>query len=163
MTEQIPAPLHARVAVSYRACLLSDLARTAVPIPESSPTPGALLSEAAAILTAAHRLLEAAAVHERLAGTDWDTIGTTLNISPRAARVRFALAEAAFHDQLRRPTAPDPATAAQLPSYVLQEPLEAALDLDDWVLRHPDNETPPGPTPVSGALPRTPRQQKSPS
>ncbi|WP_416973860.1 hypothetical protein [Streptomyces sp. 4F14] len=159
MTDDIPTTLRARLVVSYQACVLSDLARTAVPIAgDDDGTPGALLSEAVDVLAAAHRLLEAAVVHERLAGAGWDVVGAALGLSPRAARVRFALAEAALHDQLRRPEAPDTPRTPQLPPYVLQEPLEAATDLDDWVLRHTDGDDALGTAPVSGALPRTPRQ-----
>ncbi|QNP72155.1 hypothetical protein IAG44_23900 [Streptomyces roseirectus] len=162
MSEDTPTPaLRARLAASYEAYVLSDLARAAVPIPVAAGTPGALLTEAAGVLAAAHRLLDAAVVHERLAGAGWDLVGAVLGISPRAARVRFALAEAAFHEQLRPLGALDTARTAQLPPYVLQEPLEAALDLDDWVLRHTDGDT-PGTTPVSGALLRTPRQPEGP-
>ncbi|QZZ28364.1 hypothetical protein A7X85_20660 [Streptomyces sp. ST1015] len=156
VTDDIPTVLRARLVVSYQACALSDLARGAVPI--AGDGDGALLAEAAGILAAARRLLEAAVVHERLAGAGWDVVGAALGLSPRAARVRFALAEAALHDQLRRPEAPDAPRTPQLPSYVLQEPLEAAADLDDWVLRHADGDEAPGTAPVSGALSRTPRQ-----
>jgi hypothetical protein len=37
---------------------------------------------------------------------------------------------------------------------MVREPLEAARDLDDWVLRHDDGDSPLGAAPVSGGLTR---------
>lgn len=46
-------------------------------------------------------------------------------------------------------------------SYLAAAPLEAARDLDDWVLRHQDGDPDLGTTPVSGGLIRRTRPRPS--
>lgn len=100
----------ARVVMAYEACEVADRARAAVPIGEhelqpdgTTRSPGAMLADAARVLSAAQRFLEAAAVFERVGGADWQLIGDVLGVSPQTARVRFAMAEAGFRDGLRFP------------------------------------------------------------
>ncbi|MGW5089334.1 sulfite exporter TauE/SafE family protein [Streptomyces coelicoflavus] len=153
----------ARLLVAYEACELADLARAAVPVgadgtnPDGTArAPGAVLAEAARVHAAAQRFLEAAAVYERVGGADWQVVGEVLDVSARAARVRFAMAEAAFRDALpssrRDRRGRDVAEPGSLRAHMIAEPLETAFDLDDWVLRHADGDGDLGPAPVSGAL-----------
>ncbi|GHC58192.1 hypothetical protein [Streptomyces flavofungini] len=147
-----PKTARARVALAYEAYELAELARASVPVSAHTP-PGATLAEAAQLRRAAHRLLEAAAVYERAAGADWRVIGAALNVSARTARQRFDAAEARFHERLSCADEPN-----GWRSYLLRHPLEAAQDLDDWVLRHQDGDSDLGDAPVSGPLLRpTPR------
>lgn len=141
-----PQAARARVALAYEAYELAELARASVPV-GAPAAPGGALAEAAQLLGAAHRLLEAAAVYERAAGADWRVIGAALNVSARTARQRFDAAESRFHERLRSPGEPD-----GWRSYLLRHPLEAAQDLDDWVLRHQDGDSSLGDAPVSGPL-----------
>ncbi|MFJ5259383.1 hypothetical protein ACIQAC_02730 [Streptomyces sp. NPDC088387] len=191
----------ARLVMAYEACELADLARAAVPIGEreldpdgTAREPGAMLADAARVLAAAQRFLEAAVVFERMGGADWQLVGRVLNVSPHSARVRFAMAEAAFREELRYPgrpgvsAAPDSAPASapdsapdltlgggpdggpphgagagtdRLWAHMVREPLETALDLDDWVLRHEDGESGLGSAPVSGGLVRREPRRRS--
>ncbi|MFH8447273.1 hypothetical protein ACH4D3_39540 [Streptomyces sp. NPDC018026] len=144
----------ARLLMACAACDLADLARAAVPVgahemnPDgTSREPGAVLTDAARVLAAAHRYLEAAAVYERVGGADWRLVGDILNVSPRVARVRFAPAEAVLRAELRSPDDAD-----GLRAHILAEPQETALDLDDWVRRHQDGDVGLGTAPVSGGL-----------
>ncbi|MEU7662970.1 hypothetical protein [Streptomyces lincolnensis] len=152
----------ARVVLSYEAYELADLARAAVPIGAGElcadgtvRSPGAVLADAARLLGAARQLLEAAAVFERVGGASWQRVGEVLGLSAQAARARFAPAEARFRD---RPPSPGDPSAGCWRTYLSREPLEAALDLDDWVLRQGDGDrdgdSDPGPAPVSGGLVR---------
>lgn len=153
----------ARLVMAYEACELADLARAAVPIGEHElnpdgtiRAPGTVLADATRVLAAAQRFFEAAAVFERIGGADWQLIGDVLNVSPHTARVRFAMPEAAFRKGLLSPegTRSDQAAAevSSLRAHMVREPLETALDLDDWVLRHEDGNSDLGTTPVSGGL-----------
>ncbi|MFJ6569693.1 hypothetical protein ACIQNU_19940 [Streptomyces sp. NPDC091292] len=156
----------ARVAAAYEACELADLARATVPIGAHELTtdgavrsPGSLLADAAHVLAAAHRFFEAAAVYERLGGAGWQGVGDVLGVSADAARERFAAAEARFHTELHSARAtPDVTTASPdvtwWRAHLVREPLEAALDLDDWVRRHADGDVDLGAAPVSGGLVR---------
>ncbi|WP_405791996.1 hypothetical protein [Streptomyces sp. NBC_01506] len=146
----------ARLEVAFAAYELADLARAAVPIGEDELSPEGsarsrctTLADAAHVLGAARRFLEAAAVFERVGGADWQLIGDTLNLSARTARERFAAAEARFHDS----NAPQ-GEASWWRAYLSTAPLEAARDLDEWVLRHQDGDGDPGTAPVSGGLVR---------
>lgn len=139
----------ARLVMAYEAYELAELARAAVPVGEhelrpdgTTGAPGSVLADADRILTAAHRFLEAAVVYERLGGADWRLIGALLNLPPQTARDRFA-------------TAADRAAgeARWWQTHVVRHPRDAALDLDDWVLRHEDGEGADlGTAPVSGGL-----------
>ncbi|WP_367046789.1 hypothetical protein [Streptomyces sp. Je 1-332] len=168
MTDQDCADAaRARLAMAYEACELARLARTAVPVGEhelrpdgAGRSPGSVLADAAHVLRAAHRFFGAAAVCERLGGASWQVVGDTLGVDARTARTRFAAAESRFREELR---SPDRATGALDGSgwwraYTAGNPLEAARDLDDWVLRHEeaDGDTDGGgdPLPVSGGLAR---------
>lgn len=78
----------------------------------------------------------------------------------RTARDRFAAAESCFREELRSPAEVSPTGAHDgtgwWRAYTAGNPLEAARDLDDWVLRHGDGDGDGGgdlgPTPVSGGL-----------
>ncbi|MFJ2716442.1 hypothetical protein [Streptomyces sp. NPDC087437] len=154
----------ARLVMAYDACVLADLARAAVPIGEhelntdgTTRSPGAVLADAARVLVAARRFFETAAVFERVGGADWQRIGDVLGVPPQAARARFAMAETGFREELLLPGGTGLAGAggtSSLRAHMAGEPLETALDLDDWVLRHQDGDDALGPTPVSGGLTR---------
>ncbi|MER6526288.1 hypothetical protein [Streptomyces sp. NPDC001508] len=155
----------ARLVMAYEASELAELARAAVPIGEqelnpdgTSRSPGTVLADAARVLAAAQRFFEAAAVFERMGGADWQLIGDVLRVSARTARVRFAMAEAVFRELLCPEGAEAAGEVRRLRAYMAREPLEVALDLDDWVLRHEDGDSGLGTTPVSGGLVRTDRR-----
>ncbi|MER6011923.1 hypothetical protein [Streptomyces bluensis] len=156
----------ARLVAAYEACELAELARAAVPIGEHElhpdgtvRSPGSVLADAARVLGAAHRFFEAAAVFERLGGADWERIGDVLGVPAHSARARFTTAEDRFRRGLPSPLGATGPTGSlgELSwwrAYMAREPLEAALDLDDWVLRHQDGDSGLGSTPVSGGLTR---------
>ncbi|MFF1966286.1 hypothetical protein ACFVW5_22250 [Streptomyces sp. NPDC058232] len=151
----------ARLVMAYEACELADLARAFVPIGEHelnpdgiNRSPGTVLADALRVITAAQRFFDAAAVFERMSGADWQVIGDALEVSPRTARIRFAMAEAAFRELLSPERVPAAGEGGRLRGYMAREPLEVALDLDDWVLRHEDGDSDLGTTPVSGSLVR---------
>lgn len=130
----------ARLALSFEACELSDLARAMVPIDDAT-----VLADAAAVLVAARRFLDAAVVADRAGGASWRHIGDVLGLSAAAARERFAPAEARFRRRLRT-------AGGGWRGHLVREPLEAAEDLDEWVGG--------GSGPVSGGL-RTGRWRSS--
>ncbi|MGW5249046.1 hypothetical protein ACWEQN_35520 [Streptomyces sp. NPDC004129] len=151
----------ARLVMAYEACELADLARAFVPIGEhelnpdgTNRSPGTVLADAARVVAAAQRFFEAAAVFERMGGADWQVIGDVLEVSARTVQLRFAVAETTFRELLSPERGPAAGEAGQLRAYMAREPLEAALDLDDWVLRHEDGDSDLGTTPVSGGLVR---------
>lgn len=162
----------ARLVMAYAACELADFARFAVPIGEhelnpdgTTCAPGTALAHAARVLTLAERFFEAAVVFERVGGADWQVIGDVLQVSPETTRARYAMSEAAFSALLSEE---DHATGAagevtSLRAYMVREPLEIALDLDDWVLRHSDGDNGLGTAPVSGALARRDTRRRKPS
>ncbi|MFI8873971.1 hypothetical protein [Streptomyces sp. NPDC055243] len=164
-TEPCTDAARARLAMAYEAYALSDLARAAVPIGEhelrpdgSARSPGSVLADAVHVLRAAHRFFEAAAVAERLGGAGWQLIGDVLGVDARTARARFAAAESCFREELRSPegisATGDPGDAGWWRAYTAGNPLEAARDLDDWVLRHEEGDGGLGAAPVSGSLAR---------
>ncbi|TDC77569.1 hypothetical protein E1283_07005 [Streptomyces hainanensis] len=150
------------MVMAYEACRLAESARAAVPVGAHELNPdgtaralGAALADAARVLAAARRFVAAAAVFERLGGAGWHLVGDALGLPTRTAREHFAPAEAGFRAELRSTeprSAEPPGRADWWRSHLVREPHEAALDLDDWVLRHADGETDLGPAPVSGAL-----------
>lgn len=158
----------ARLLMAYEACELADLARASVPVGErelnldgTAASPGAALDGAAHVLRAARRLVAAAAVFERAGGAGWQLVGDVLEIPADLARARFARDEARFHRRLS--SAGDPAgahdaggsdEADRLRTHMAREPLETALDLDEWVLDHAGGDARPGVAPVSGGLAR---------
>ncbi|MFG2497464.1 hypothetical protein ACGFSB_04530 [Streptomyces sp. NPDC048441] len=161
----------ARVVMAYEAYELADLARAAVPIGGHElrsdggvESPGSVLADAAHVLRAARRFFEAAVVFERLGGASWQRVGDVLGTEAATARVRFAMAEACFREQLRSPESVradtgDGADGADgemswWRGHIPADPLETALDLDDWVLRHADGNDDLGTAPVSGGLAR---------
>ncbi|MEV0524027.1 hypothetical protein AB0I66_11455 [Streptomyces sp. NPDC050439] len=141
----------ARLAMAYEACDLAEIARAAVPVGErelrpdgTTHSPGSVLSDAAHVLRAAQRFFEAATVYERLGGANWQVIGDVLGVDAPTARARFTAAESCFREELR---AAESASATKSSTqvgwwrdYVAGNPLEAARDLDDWVLRHADGD-----------------------
>jgi hypothetical protein len=147
----------ARLVMAFEACELSDLARELVPVDEDEPRTDAL-ADAARVLAAAHRFVIATVVHERVAGAGWSAIGDALGLPAAAAQERYAAAEARFRARLRsaadepEPAGP-PGELSWWRAHIVREPREAALDLDDWVLRHEDGGH-HGATPVSGGLDR---------
>lgn len=160
----------ARLVMAYEACELADFARFAVPIGEhelnpdgTTRAPGPELAHAARVLTLAVRFFEAAVVFERVGGADWQVIGDVLEVSPEAARVRYAMSEASFWELLSPEGARSTGPAGEVTSlraHMVREPLEFALDLDDWVLRHRD-ENDLGTTPVSGGVVRRDTQRRT--
>jgi hypothetical protein len=112
----------ARLVMSFEACELSDLARTMVPIDGTSTA----LADAAEVLAAARRFLDAAVVVERAGGATWQLIGDVLGLSASEAQERFEAAEARFRHRLH-------STDGGWRAYMVREPLEAAMDLDEWV------------------------------
>lgn len=159
----------ARLLMAYEACELADLARASVPVGErelnpdgTAASPGAALADAARVLRAARRLVAAAAVFERVGGAGWRLVGDVLEIPASLARARFARDEARFRRRLSSACdtagADDAGEADRLRTHMAREPLETALDLDEWVLDHADGDTAPGAgpgtAPVSGGLAR---------
>jgi len=152
----------ARLAMAHEACELAGLARFCVPVgahelrPDGTArSPGSLLADAAGVLEAAHRFFEAAAVYERSGGASWQLIGDVLGVEAQSARARFAAAESAFREELQGAGAvAGPGDGGWWRAYTAGNPLEAARDLDDWVLRHEDGEGGLGAAPVSGGLVR---------
>lgn len=150
----------ARLAMAHEACELAGLARGAVPIGEhelrpdgTTRSPGSVLADAAHVLRAAHRFFEAAAVYERMGGASWQVIGDVLGVDARTARARFTAAESSVREELRSPEEARALDGAGWwRAYTAGNPLEAAHDLDDWVLRHQGEDGDLGPTPVSGGL-----------
>lgn len=166
----------ARLAMAYEACELAEAARAAVPIGEhelrpdgTTNAPGSVLSDAAHVLRAAQRFFEAAAVYERLGGASWQVVGDVLGVDAPTARARFTAGESCFREELRAAeSVSDTKSSTQTGwwwDYVAGNPLEAARDLDDWVLRHADADRDGhggdgrgdgdgglGTTPVSGGL-----------
>jgi hypothetical protein len=136
----------ARVALSYEACQLAETVRLAVPIQpdELRDQPSAALELAADVLQATARYLEAVVVFARLSGADWARIAPQLGLSEGLARIRYGHAETRF----RGGTAAVPGDWWR--THLLHEPVDAALDLDDWLRRHSDEDT--GAAPVSGPL-----------
>ncbi|MEV0186897.1 hypothetical protein AB0I54_48215 [Streptomyces sp. NPDC050625] len=120
----------------------------------TNPSPGTVLADAARVVAAAERFFQAAAVFERMSSADWQLIGDVLEVSARAARMRFARAETAFREVLSPERSPVAGEAERLHAYMAREPLEIAFDLDDWVLRHADGDSDLGAMPVSGGLVR---------
>jgi hypothetical protein len=100
---------------------------------------GAFLAEAAAaIVSEAMALLEAAIVADRLRGVSWLAVADALEVSPEAAEEQFATAERQFRDALLFPHRyPENGgvgyTAAP---YAVEEPERVRKRLDDWVVQH---------------------------
>jgi hypothetical protein len=114
-------PAIARIALSYEACDLAELARLAVPTDRSTAE---AIAEAGRILQAAQRFLAATIQAAEAEGIPWPVIADLLtSAEPNHSTWR---------------------------THLLTNPHEAAEDLDDWVLRHAEED--PGPTPVSQIL-----------
>jgi len=142
----------ARVAMAYEACELADLARATVPIGEDElradgtvRSPGAALADAARVLRAAHRFFEAAAAFERLGGASPQLLAEMTDMAAHSAATRGGAGELGWWRE-----------------HLAREPLEAALDLDDWVRHHADGDTDPGSAPVSGGLVRLAARRRDP-
>jgi hypothetical protein len=117
-------PAVARIALSYEACELAELALNAVPTDRSTTEAVAGVGR---ILQAAQRLLAAAVVAAEADGIAWPEIADLLaGVEPDRSSWR---------------------------SRLLSDPYEAAEDLDEWVIRHAEED--PGPAPVSGVLHRS--------
>lgn len=158
----------ARLVAAYEACEPAELVRAAVPIGDREPNPdgtatdpGSVLADAARVLVAARRYVEAAAVFERPGGPSWELIGEVLGVSAHTARYGSRRQRPASGRDCSPPpgrTTVEPRGSCGEVSWwrasMAREPLEAALDLDDWVLRHRDGDTELGTAPVSGGLPR---------
>ncbi len=146
----------ARLVPAHAAYEVSELVRAAVPVARGAlrtdggpVSAGATLADAADVLAAARRLLEAAVVYERVGGADWQRVGAALGVPGDVARDLFAAAEARRRTELRRPGA---ARGSWWRAHALEAPHAAARDLDEWVLRHADGEHGLGAAPVSGGL-----------
>ncbi|MGC4942511.1 hypothetical protein [Kribbella sp. DT2] len=118
----------ARVALSYEACQLAETAGAAVPAAVEE------LAAARAVLQATDRYVDAVVAFARSRGESWQQIAAALGRSEESIRCVVQPAD----DWWR--------------THLLQDPDEAAVDLDDWVGRHLDCD--PGPAPVSGVLGR---------
>ncbi|WP_112246449.1 hypothetical protein [Kribbella monticola] len=109
-------PAVARIALSYEACELSELARNAVPTTRSTTE---AVADAARILQAAQRYLAAAVLAAEADGIAWPEIAELLSsVEPAPSNWR---------------------------THLLSDPHEAAEDLDDWVLRHAEEAPGPAP------------------
>ncbi|MFD3485652.1 hypothetical protein [Streptomyces sp. NPDC058665] len=132
-----PDAARARLEMAFAAYELAELARAAVPIGAYELTPDGRArtadcasADAAQVLAAARRFHDAAAAFERFGE------------GARSGRAEATEASAEAHEvSWWRP-------------YLAAAPLEAAHDLDDWVLRHKDGDGDLGAAPVSGGLVR---------
>jgi hypothetical protein len=122
MSDYSPAA-RARVALSYEACQLAETARRAVPIAPSELHAGGTPASA---LDVATDLLQATARYLEAVVVFTRLTGEDCNLP-------------------EGPTATD-----WWRTHLLQDPLEAAQDLDDWLHHH--TEEPLSPNPVSGAI-----------
>jgi hypothetical protein len=109
-------PVVARIALSYEACELAELARRAVPTDRSTTE---AVVEAGRILQAAQRFLTATILAAQADGIPWPEIADLLTSAE-----------------------PDHSTWR---THLLRDPHEAAEDLDDWVIRHAEEPTGPAP------------------
>ncbi|MEV0777106.1 hypothetical protein ACIBLA_19605 [Streptomyces sp. NPDC050433] len=139
-----PQAARARLEMAFAAYELAELARAAVPIGKhelcadgAGRPAGATSGDAAQVLAAAHRFFTAAVAFERFRD---DSRSAEADDSD----------EASTSDEPRH-------EVSWWRAYLAAAPLEAARDLDDWVLRHRDGEPDPGPAPVSGGLTGRPR------
>jgi hypothetical protein len=109
-------PAIARIALSYEACELAELARLAVPTDRSTTE---AVAEAGRILQAAQRFLAATIQAAEADGLPWPVIADLL-------------------------TSPEPDRSTWR-THLLTNPHEAAEDLDDWVHRHAEEDPGPAP------------------
>jgi hypothetical protein len=92
---------------------LSDMARGFVPIWSTSSAPTAprcrtaCVGDATRLVAAAHRVLEAVVVFERLGGTSWQRLADMMDMSKQAVHERFSAAEARFREELALPENPE--------------------------------------------------------
>ncbi|MFC8823824.1 hypothetical protein ACFT9I_00485 [Streptomyces sp. NPDC057137] len=140
-TDTYTSMARARLEMAFAAYELTELARSAVPIGEHELNPGSAVrpagsppADAAQVLAAARRFYEAAATFERFRT---DPLSAEENASSGANSSTEACGEASWWR-----------------SYLTVAPLEAARDLDEWVLRHRDGDPDLGTAPVSGGLVR---------
>lgn len=146
----------ARVALSYEACQLAETAGAAV------PTSVEELAAARAVLQAVDRYVESVVALARLRGSSWQEIAAALGRSGVSRRdecipaVRVRTAGVKGEEAASPPAACGAGIAPEARSWwrehLAADPTEAALDLDDWVRRHLDEDA--GPAPVSGVLRR---------
>jgi hypothetical protein len=109
-------PAVARIALSYEACELSELARHAVPTNRSTTE---AVADAGRILQAAQRFLAAAVLAAEADGITWPEIAQLLSLAePAPSSWRI---------------------------HLLTAPYEAAEDLDDWVIQHAEEHPGPTP------------------
>jgi hypothetical protein len=109
-------PAIARIALSYEACELAELARLAVPTTRSTTE---AVADAAQILQAAHRFLAATIIAAEADGLPWPVIANLLDAGDAAS--------------------------STWRTRLLANPHEAAEDLDDWVIRHAEEPPGPAP------------------
>jgi hypothetical protein len=134
VTAPIGDAARARLVAAYAACALAELARAAVPVEPGSlhadgtPVhPGAVRADAGRVLAAAHRFVDAAVACERAGGAGWEEVEARLHGGADPFRGRWQ-------------------------AHAARDPLDAALDLDDWVRRHRDGDGDLGDAPVSAEL-----------
>ncbi|WP_432946297.1 hypothetical protein ACQPXM_07850 [Kribbella sp. CA-253562] len=118
----------ARVALSYEACLLAEAAAAAVPAAADE------LTAARSVLEATNRYVAAVVALARLRGDSWPQIAAAVGLSEASVRS----VGSPDRDWWR--------------AHLLEDPVEAAADLDDWVSRHVDGQS--DPAPVSTVLAR---------
>jgi hypothetical protein len=119
----------ARVALSYEACLLAEAAAAAVPAAAEE------LAAARSVLEATNRYVAAVVALARLQGHSSQQIAAAVGLSEESIRRSVGSPD---RDWWR--------------THLLQDPAEAAADLDDWVSRHVDGVSEL--TPVSRVLAR---------
>jgi uncharacterized protein YoaH (UPF0181 family) len=156
----------ARMVMAAEARELSDMARGFVPVVEyelcadgTAMSDGMWVGDATRLVAAAHRVLEAVVVFERLGGTSWRRLADMLDMSKQAVHERFSPAEARFQQELALPENPEYTGTIGEIRYRLhpaaRDPDTAAHDLDEWLAQHREPTEPePDPAPVSGGLAR---------
>jgi hypothetical protein len=156
----------ARMVMAAEARELSNMARAFVPIVEyelaadgTAMSDGMWVGDATRLVAAAHRVLEAVVVFERLGGTSWQRLADMLDMTKQAVHEKFSDAEARFRNELAVPENPEyTGTFGELRyrlHHAARDPEDTARELDDWLAHHreptePDHDV----APVSGGLAR---------
>jgi hypothetical protein len=151
-----PAML-ARLTYSHAARELSERLVSEVATYSDAYGRGAFLAEeAAATLSEAKALLEAAVVADRLRGVSWLAVAEALDLSAEGAKDRFGSAERRFREALLFPHRypEDGGLGYTAAPYAVEEPDRVQQRLDAWVVDHrrssgPDRDEP---GPVTGGL-----------
>lgn len=130
-----PAML-ARLAYSDAAYELSDqLVSTAATYADEHGRGAFLAEEAAAMLSGAAALLEAAVVADRQRGASWSAVGDAMDLSAVEAEDQFGAAERRFRESLLFPhrAGPHGGLGYTVAPYAVEEPDRMRERLDSWV------------------------------